>query len=177
VTAIALLASAVQCEYSLSQLHSTSTDASEELLKVNVYSGSREANIHHVSVQNGCLPQQCPLHAAAAALPHLPYFLEYKLGLKYKPGLKYRPGSDVVVLIEAGPEYKPGLKYKPESWFTYWSSLTGLYCLCVIRERHDHEAINILASLFQIANLNLSLTFQQTCLLSLWNTHMLHSYS
>jgi len=49
VTAIALLASAVQCEYSLSQLHSTSTDASEELLKVNVYSGSREANIHHVS--------------------------------------------------------------------------------------------------------------------------------
>jgi len=43
------------------------------------------------------------------------------------------------------------------SWFTYSSSLTGLHCLRVISVHH--EAINILAFLFQIADLNLSLTF------------------
>jgi len=36
-----------------------------------------------------------------------------------------------------------------------------------------YETINILASLFQIADLNLSLTFSQTCLLSLRCYHQL----
>jgi len=36
-----------------------------------------------------------------------------------------------------------------------------------------YETVNILASLFQIADLNLSLTFQQTCLLSLRCYHQL----
>jgi len=44
-------------------------------------------------------------------------------------------------------------------WFTYCSSLTGLRCLCVFSVHH--EAFNILASLFQIADLNISLTFNK----------------
>ena len=44
---------------------------------------------------------------------------------------------------------------------------SGRFPLRVISVRHArYEAINFLASLFQIADLNLSLTFYQTCLLS-----------
>ena len=31
---------------------------------------------------------------------------------------------------------RAGLEYKPRSWFTYWSSLTGMHCLRIISVRH-----------------------------------------
>jgi len=61
-----------------------------------------------------------------------------------------------------------------ESWFTYWSSLTGVHCASLVCVMTRYETINILASLFHIADLMASIRgnmvhmFPPPCVRQVW---------
>jgi len=81
-------------------------------------------NHHHVAVVNPSYERRLTL------LNYYPYFLEQKPGLKYKPGLEYRPGVRRNCANRGRAlNTSRALNISRGSWFTYWSSLTGMHCL------------------------------------------------